>query len=76
MHPISLLDESLQIEVFFSIEDRDLEDNICLKIIECCPEEEKLFKHDESDLYLTRKQARAFAETLLTAAQKSEESSV
>lgn len=75
MLPITLLDESLLIEVFFSSDDCDLDDNICLRIIESCPEDEKVFKHEESQLYLTRKQARAFAEALLTAAQKSEEGS-
>jgi hypothetical protein len=76
MQPIYLLDDSLQVEVFYSCEDCDLEDNICLKITESCPEEEKVFKHDESHLYLTRKQARAFAEALLAATRSSEEKSV
>jgi len=70
------LDDSLQVEVFFSLEDCDLEDNICLKISESCPEEEKVFKHDESFLFLTRKQARTFAESLLEAARCSEEKSL
>lgn len=76
MEPIYLLDDSLQVEVFYSAEDSDLEDNICLRISESCPEEEKVFKHDESFLFLTRKQARTFAESLLTAAKYSEESSL
>ncbi len=76
MQPIYLLDDSLQVEVFYSCEDCDLEDNICLKVIESCPEDEKIFKHDESHLFLTRKQARAFAEALLEATRKSEENSV
>lgn len=72
MHPLYLLDESLQIEVYFSTEDCDLEDNICLKVIESCPEDEKIFKHDESHLFLTREQARTLADALLSAAEKSE----
>jgi hypothetical protein len=72
MHPLYLLDESLQIEVYFSTEDCDLEDNICLKVIESCPEDEKIFKHDESHLFLTREQARTLADALITAAEKSE----
>jgi len=73
MKPIYLLDDSLAVEVFFSTEDCDLEDNICLKIVESCREEEKIFIHDESDLFLTRQQARDLANTLLEAIKKSEE---
>lgn len=76
MQPVYLLDDSLEIEVFFSSEDCDLEDNICLKVAESCPEDEKIFKHDESHLYLTRRQARALAEVLLEAARRSEEKSL
>lgn len=76
MQPVHLLDDSLQIEVFFSSEDCDLEDNICMKVVESCPEDEKIFKHDESHLFLTRKQARALADALLTATRCSEENSL
>lgn len=76
MQPIYLLDDTLELEVFFSSEDCDLEDNICLRIVESCPEDEKIFKHDESHLYLTRKQARALADALLTATRYSEEKSL
>ena len=67
MSPIHLLDDSLEVEVFFSKEDCDLEDNICLKISESCQEEEKIFKHDESYLYLTQQQTRDLADALLAA---------
>ena len=73
MQPVHLLDESLLVEVFYSCEDADLEDNICLKISESCPEEEKVFRHDESHLYLTRAQALALAEALVEAVKKSGE---
>jgi len=71
MKPILLLDESLQVEIYYSCEDADLEDNICLKIIESCAEEEKIFKHDESHMFLTRTQAQALANALLKAVEKS-----
>lgn len=71
MKPILLLDESLKVEVFYACEDADLEDNICLKVSEDCAEEEKLFRHDETHLYLTAAQARALAEVLLAAVEKS-----
>jgi hypothetical protein len=74
--PIFLLDDSLKIEVFFSKEDCDLEDNICAVIEECCAEDEKVFKHEESHIYLTRKQASELAAALTTAVQESEEKSL
>lgn len=73
MQPVHLLDESLLVEVFYSCEDADLEDNICLKISESCLEEEKVFRHDESHLYLTRSQALALAEALVEAVKRSGE---
>ncbi|MEA5077936.1 MAG: hypothetical protein VB013_05150 [Anaerolineaceae bacterium] len=76
MQPIYLLDDSLELEIFFSSEDCDLEDNICLRVMESCPEDEKIFKHDETHLFLTRKQARALADALLNAARSSEEKSL
>lgn len=72
MKPILLLDESLEVEVFYSSEDSDLEDNICLKVTESCEEDEKIFRHDESHMFLTRAQARDLAEALLKAAELSE----
>lgn len=71
MKPILLLDESLQIEIDYACEDSDLEDNICIKVFESCVEEERVFRHDESHLYITADQARELAEELLKAAEKS-----
>ena len=71
MKPILLLDESLKVEVFYACEDSDLADNICLKVTEDCAVEEKLFLHEENHLYLTAAQARALAEALLAAVEKS-----
>jgi hypothetical protein len=73
MKPIYLLDDSLQVDVFFSPEDGDLTDNICLRVIESCTDGEKIFIHDESDLFLTPQQARDLAEALLAAVKESEE---
>lgn len=74
MKPILLLDESLQVEIFFESDDCGYEDNICLKIVESCAEEEKVFLHDESHLYLTPEQAKNFAESLLKAVECSQTS--
>jgi len=35
--PIHLLDDTLHIEVFYECEDHDLEDNICISVVETCP---------------------------------------
>lgn len=64
MKPILLLDESLQVEVFFESDDSGYEDNICLKITESCPDQEKIFVHDESHVYLTPQQAQALVDAL------------
>ena len=76
MKHVFLLDDSLDVEVFFSTEDKDLEDNICMKISESCKEEEKVFKHDESYLYLTQIQVREFIEALQAALNQSEQESI
>ena len=71
MNAIPLLDESLQIEIYYEGSDCDLEDNICVRITESCPEEEKVFRHDESNLYLTVEQANAIITALHKAVEKS-----
>lgn len=71
MKPIELLDNTLRVEVRYACEDKDLVDNICIMINESCPEDEKIFLHDESHLYITREQAQALAEALLRAVEKS-----
>ena len=44
MKTIALLDNTLQIDVRYACEDADLEDNICIKISESCPENEAAMK--------------------------------
>lgn len=75
MKPIYLLDDSLEVEIFFSKEDCDLADNICMKVTESCLEDEKVFKHDETHIFLTREQGRDLANALLAAIDQSEEES-
>jgi hypothetical protein len=69
---IRLLDDTLEVTVGFSCEDADLEDNICIVVNESCPEDEKIFKHEESHIFLTRKQAQKLADALSAAARESE----
>ncbi|HZW03130.1 MAG TPA: hypothetical protein VFF68_04340 [Anaerolineaceae bacterium] len=68
---IFLVDETLRIEVRYEPEDEDLRDNICLCILEDCPDEERLFRAEETNIYLTARQARELAEALLNAAEHS-----
>jgi len=71
MNHIFLLDDSLQVDIFFEKDDKGYSDNICMKIIESCAEEEKVFRHDENHLYLTPEQAKALAEALTRAVENS-----
>jgi hypothetical protein len=72
---ISLLDESLRVQVFFEEPDCDYKDNICISFLEVCPQDEKLFIHDETNIFLTPGQADKFAGVLLKAAEQSREAS-
>ena len=66
---LSLLDNSLKIEVFFDQQDEVFKDNICMRIKENCPDEERVFREEESNLYLTPQQACQLADSLLKAAK-------
>ncbi len=68
---IYLLDESLQIDIFFDCEDHDLEDNICISIVERCPLEERLLRSCETHIFLTDDEARQLGEALIAAADHS-----
>ena len=68
-----LLDESLKVEVFFDTEDDQYEDNVCMRFEEDCPESERLFRHDQTNVYITVAQATALAHALLKAARTSDQ---
>ncbi len=55
---IHLLDDSLEIEIFIDQADAEFADDVCVRVIETCPEEEKIFYAGETNIYLTREQAR------------------
>lgn len=54
---VSLLDNSLNVRIFYEESDRDFEDDICISFHEDCPPEEKLFRVDETHIYITPDQA-------------------
>ena len=69
---IYLLDKTLQIDISYECEDKELEDNICISVIERCPPAEKLLRAGRTHLFLTPTEARILGESLLEAADLSE----
>lgn len=67
---IHLLEDTLEIDIFYECEDQDLEDNICISVIERCPPEEKIFRAGETHIYLTSHEACILGEALLSMADK------
>ena len=68
---IYLLDKTLHIDIFYDCADRDLEDNICVTIIESCPPQERLLRSGETHIFLTPDEAHQLGEALLQASQHS-----
>ncbi len=68
---ISLLDGSLKVQIFYEEPDASFEDNVCISFLEDCPEDEKIFKAGETNIFLTPEQAAQLAEALSKAAAES-----
>lgn len=68
---ISLLDGSLRVQIFYEEPDASFEDNVCISFLEYCPEDEKIFKAGETNIFLTPEQAAQLAEALSKAAAES-----
>lgn len=66
---VLLLDNSLKVEVYCDDMDSEFEDNVCVSFVETCPEDEKVFRADETNIYLTPKQAEQFGNLLVRAAK-------
>ena len=66
---VFLLDKSLKVEVYCDEMDREFEDNICVSFVETCPNDEKIFRADETNIYLTPAQAEQFGDLLVRAAK-------
>ena len=69
---VYLLEGTLQIDIFYDCEDQDLEDNVCIQVIERCPPGERLLRAGQTNIFLTPEQARELGEALLQASQHSE----
>ena len=70
---IRLLDNTLEIDVFFEARDKEFEDNICVRIMEDCPDDERLFRAEETNIFLSSREACQLAEALQAAAKCSSE---
>lgn len=68
-----LLDDTLSVEVFYDPSDGQFSDNVCLRLWESCPAEEKILIADETNVFLTPDQARELARLLLAAVAASEQ---
>lgn len=68
-----LLDDTLSVEVFYEPSDGQFPDNVCLRLWESCPAEEKILIADETNVFLTPDQARELAKLLLAAVETSEQ---
>jgi hypothetical protein len=72
---LELLNGSLVVVIFYDTKDREFEDNICVCLKEFGPDEEKILYANETNIYLTAEEARAFSDLLLEAADKSSHAS-
>lgn len=70
---IFLLDDTIEIDIFFDCEDHDLEDNICVTIIERCDPSERLLRAGQTNIFITPTQAQALGNAFLHAAKHSSE---
>jgi hypothetical protein len=61
------------VDIFFEVSDCEFGDNVCVQIEEICPDDEKVFRGDQTNLFLTAAQARQLAVALIKAAEESEE---
>lgn len=68
-----ILDDTLRVSIKYEKQDGDLSDNLSLSIFESCPEDEKLFIADETNIYLTKEEATLLANALLRAVKHSQQ---
>ncbi len=68
---IHLLENTLEVNIYYDEKDCAYDDNICVSILEDCPEEEKLFRANETNMYLTPEQAVQLIQALTAATSES-----
>lgn len=72
---IQLLGGELIVNICFENSDKEFDDNICLSFKEPCLDDARIFRAEETNLYITPHEARELAEILLKAAEASDLSS-
>lgn len=55
---ISLLENTLQAEIFYELSDASFEDNVCLCFTENCSDDERIFINEQTHIYLTLNEAK------------------
>lgn len=68
---IELLDGTLLVEVNYCLDNQEFEDDICLTMIERCPDDERIFRADETNLLITPAEAVLIIRSLEKAVQAS-----
>jgi hypothetical protein len=66
---ILILDDTLKIAVYYERQDAEFSDNICISFDEDCPDDERIFRANVTNIYLTCEQARKIALALYNAAE-------
>ena len=69
---IALLNGALVVQIKLEKTDISFDDNICLCFEEPCHDDEKIFRGEQTHLYLTAAEAREMATALLTVAEESD----
>lgn len=69
---VKIVDNSITFDVFIDQEDSEFADDVCLRFTEDCPEDEKVFYGGETNLYVTRAQAKQIAAEILKALAEQE----
>ena len=70
---LNFLDDTLNVDVFYDHVDSEFCDNVCIRFWESCPDEERIFVNEETNIFVTPQEARDLAMLLLQAAQKSDQ---
>ena len=66
------LNGALVVEINYEKSDSEYDDNICLCFEEPCPENERMFRANQTNFFVTPQEARLLAEALLQAAEHSD----
>ncbi len=67
-----LLGGELIVKICYENLDKEYDDNVCIIFNEPCPDETRIFRAAETNLFITPQEARKLAEMLLAAAESSD----